>query len=139
MSFAELRQTVLEHHALSTEYFAEEGQVGAPDDSRDLMTVVFKVDTFYETRRGLGANPANESRRGTMHERERIKVTWSRNPATAKSYPGRPQIGTVLYRPEPKDKNRNPFTFRGEVAYEDDQEATYVFERPRVVSQGAGQ
>ena len=138
MSFAELRQTVLQGYALSTDYFAEDVEMGAPDDSGELLSVRVKIDTLYETRRGLGSNPANEARRGTLDERQRIKVTLSRDASWSRAYPGRPQLGTPLYRAEARDADRRPYTFRGEVAYEGDQHAVYVFERPRRVTQGAG-
>jgi hypothetical protein len=139
MSFADLRQKVIQAHCLNTARFAEAVQIGAPDDSETLLNVRAKIEHEQAgPQRGSGAASTNEQRRGTFDERERIKVTVSRDASWQFAYPQRPQPATVLYRAAAIDADRRPFTFRGEVVYEGDQHAVYFFERPRRFGQGRG-
>jgi hypothetical protein len=140
MSFADLRQTVLAAHTLSTDYFGELVTIDAPDDSGTQLTAAVKIEAVPPwTPRMSGGN--NDRRHGTLGEREWLRVTLNRNPLAANCYPGRPQLAAALYRAKARDADRRPFTFRGEIVFEGDQHAVYIFERPRIGSQGkqAGQ
>lgn len=134
MSFAELRQTVLQHHMLSTAYFAEDLEYTT---ATATLAVRGKVIHRQQGPRGGTRSPMpGEDRRGTYDEREQIEVDVSRDPAWEYSMPRRPQATEELRRAEAIDPDRRPFTFRGEVMFEGDQHAVYVFERPRRIAQG---
>jgi hypothetical protein len=137
MSFAALRQTVLQAHALSSERFGELVQIGSPGDDATLIDVAAKCEVVPPWMRRSGGND-NDRRQGTLDEREWLKVTVSRDPAFANAYPTRPQPTASLYRDATKDADRRPYTFRGEVVFEGDQHAVYIFERVRKVAQGRG-
>jgi len=138
MSFAALRQRVVQAHLVNLARFGETVQIGAPDDAGNLLEVRVKIehDTLLNRKGNTMAGSGNESRQSTLDERERIQVTVSRDPAWPYAYPRRPAPATALYRSEARDVDRRPFTFRGEIVYEGDQHAVYVFERPRRVVQG---
>jgi hypothetical protein len=137
MSFADLRQTVIQGHALNPAYFGELVQIAAPDDSGTLLDVAAKVEAVPPWMR-RGTDGDNEGRRGTVDQRDWLRVTVSRNSQFANNYQHRPQPATELYRSEARDPDRRPFTFRGMIVYEGDQHAVYIFERPRRVAQGRG-
>lgn len=134
MTFAALRQTVLRAHALSTERFAETVELTTATETREVRAKV--------THRQLGPRGATrsampgEDRRGTYDEREQIEVMVSRDASWAFSLPTRPQPTEELRRGVTIDADQRPFTFRGEVLFEGDQHAVYVFERPRRIGQG---
>jgi hypothetical protein len=137
VSFADLRQTVLQAHCLNTAYFAEMVQIGAPDDSDTLLNVRAKCEDVPQWM-NRNTDGQNEARRGTFDQREWLRVTVSRDPNQANSYPSRPQPATPLYRAAARDGDRRPFTFRNNIVFEGDQHAVYIFERPRRVGQGKG-
>jgi hypothetical protein len=137
VSFADLRQTVLQSHALNPAFFAETVQIGSPDDPDNLLNVVAKCEDVPQWM-NRGTDGQNETRRGTFDQREWLRVTLSRDATKPNSYPGRPQPATPLYRSEARDADRRPFTFRNNIVYEGDQHAVYIFERPRRVGQGKG-
>lgn len=135
MSFAELRQTVLRAHALSTDRFAEDVTLTTPTETLPLRVKI--------THRQLGprggtrsAGPASDTK--TYDEREQIEVMVSRDASWEFALPSRPQPSWGLRRAEAIDEDQRPFTFRGEVVFEGDQHAVYVFERPRRIAQGKG-
>lgn len=141
MSFAALRQTVLRAHCLGSDRFAEDVQMTAADAAGgdDLVSVRAKIQhESYGPSRRFGTGVRNEQRLGTSDERERIEVTVSRDATYARSYVSRPPLACCLYRAEARDPDRRPFTFRGEVLFEGDQHAVYVFERTRRGVQGKG-
>lgn len=134
MTFAALRQTVLRAHALSTDRYAETVELTTATATREVRAKV--------THRQLGPRGQTRSampgddRRGTYDEREQIEVLVSRDASWELSLPSRPQATEELRRSESIDPDRRPFTFRGEVLFEGDQHAVYVFERPRRIGQG---
>lgn len=136
MTFAELRQTVLQQHTLSTDFFGEEVQIDAQDGSGTLVSATVLVE--HEEWRPARRTGADDQRQGTFDERERIRVTVSRDANFAGAYQSRPLPACRLFRAESIDADRRPFTYRGEVAYEGDQHAVYLFERPRRAAQGKG-
>jgi hypothetical protein len=140
MTFAALRQTVLQAHCLASDRFAETVQIGAAENPEQLQDVTAKVEhEQLGPRSGRRTNgPGNELLGGTLDERERIRVTVSRDPLFAGSYVSRPPPATPLYRAAAVDADRRPFTFRGEVLFEGDQHAVYIFERARRSVQGKG-
>jgi hypothetical protein len=138
MSFADLRQTVLASHVLSTDWFGELVEVDAPDDSAAKLSVAAKIESVPPYIRRGDADGRNEGRRGTIDEREWIQVTFNRNALAANSYPGRPQIACALKRGDDRDPDPRPYTFRGQIVFEGDQRSTYIFERPRRAAQGRG-
>lgn len=141
MTFADLRQRCLQAHTLNPAYFGEEVEISDPEDPELLVTVRVKIE--HEQVSSIPANrrtsdSGNEQRRGTFDERERIRVTVSRDANWPYAYPQRPQPAARLLRAEARDSDRRPFVFRGEVVYEGDQHAVYSFERPRRIGQGRG-
>jgi hypothetical protein len=136
MSFAELRQTVLQAHTLSLDYFGEQVEIDAQDGSEGLVTATVKIE--HEEWRPARRTGADDQRQGTFDERERIRVTVSRDPTFEGAYQSRPLPACRLYRAAAIDADRRPFTYRGEVAYEGAQHAVYLFERPRRAAQGKG-
>jgi hypothetical protein len=140
MSFAALRQTVLQAHALSTDYFAEDVEIDGEDGAPRAVRVKIEHEQMgpSSSNRTSSRKLGDERDRGTFDERERIRVLVSRDPTQAKSYTGRPQPGASLSRSQARDPDRRPFVFLGEVVYEGDQHAVYVFERPRRIAQGRG-
>jgi hypothetical protein len=152
MSFAELRQATLQGGALSSVLFAENVTITEPTQGAEPKTPRVKIehDDMIRRRRG-GTASGNESVHNTFDTRERIRVTLSRDPNFVSddvvpvqlSYPTRPLVGATLLRSEARDpagdsdKPRG-FAFRGELVFEGDQHAVYIFERPRRVIQGKG-
>lgn len=152
MSFAELRQTCLQGGALSSDQFAENVTITEPTEGAEPATPRVKIehDDMIRRRRG-GTASGNESMQMTFDTRERIRVTVSRNPnwmsddvvPVLLSYPTRPLVGATLLRSEARDpagESDKPraFAFRGEIVFEADQHAVYMFERPRRFAQGKG-
>jgi hypothetical protein len=107
------------------------------------VRVKIEHDDMIRRRRG-GTASGNESMQMTFDTRERIRVTVSRDADFAGGgYPTRPVPGATLVRSEARDpagESDKPraFAFRGEIVFEGDQHAVYVFERPRRFSQGKG-
>jgi hypothetical protein len=140
LSFAALRQTVLRAHCLSSDRFAELVQIGSPANPASLQQVKAKIEhEQLGPRSGRRTNgPGNELMGGTLDERERIQVTVSRDAEWTYAYPSRPAPATPLYRGAAIDSDRRPYTFRGEVLFEGDQHAVYIFERARRSVHGKG-
>jgi hypothetical protein len=136
VSFATLRQTVLRAHALSTDRFAED--VELIDAGADARTVRVKITHEQSGPRKGSRQAASDQQRGTFDERERIEVLCSRDASWEAAIATRPQPACELRRAEAVDADTRPFTFVGEVIYEGDQHAVYLFERPRRVIQGRG-
>jgi hypothetical protein len=144
MSFADLRQTVLQGGVLNSDLFAEDVTIKSPEEGAEPATVRVKLehDDMIRRRRG-GTASGNESMQMTFDTRERIVVTLSRDAGFAGGLAVRPLVGTTLVRgddrdpPGETDKPR-AFAFRGEIVFEGDQHAVYVFERPRRLVQGKG-
>lgn len=136
MSFAQLRQTVLRAHALSTDRFAED--VELIDAGADARTVRVKITHEQAGPRRGSRQAASDNQRGTFDERERIEVYCSRDASWEYAIATRPQPACELRRAEAIDADTRPFTFLGAVIHEGDQDAVYVFERPRRVIQGRG-
>lgn len=137
MSFAALRQTVLKAHALSTDRFAETVELTDGGATRQVRAKITHEQSG--PRMGMRAAAASDLRRGgTFDERERIEVTVSRDADWEYSLPQRPAPAAQLLRSSTLDADRRPFVFAGEVIFEGDQHAVYVFERPRRVVQGRG-
>jgi hypothetical protein len=136
MTFATLRQKVLQSHVLNASRFGEEVELGAPDGSGELLSVRALIEhDVYRAARRLGSS---DQMQGTFDERERIRVTLSRDVTWGLAYPSRPPTACPLHRSEEVDADRRPFTFRGDVVHEGDQHAVYIFERPRRAVQGKG-
>ncbi len=133
MTFASLRQAVLQAHALSGDLFAEDVELTSGGGVR---TVRAKVTHQQTGPRPSARGAAGEVAAGGFDERERIEVLVSRDPTFARSLPTRPQPGDKLQRSETRDSDRRAFAFAGDVVFEGDQHAVYVFERPRRVAQG---
>jgi hypothetical protein len=148
MSFAELRQAVLQGGALSSDLFAEDVTITPPQEGAEPVTVRAKIeyDDMIRRRRG-GTAGGNESVHMTLDTRDRIRVTVSRDATYAKALPERPLLAATLVRAEDlaaaaagdsdSEKPRQ-FAFRGEIMFEGDQHAVYIFERPRRLAQGKG-
>jgi hypothetical protein len=137
MTFADLRQTVVKNFALSADFFGETVQIDSPDDSDTPLEVNVKLEAVPPWMR-RATDGLNEQRRGTIDEREWLRVMFSRNADDVNAYPTRPAIACKLVRDSARDPDPRPYTFRGEVVYEGDQHAVYIFERPRRFSQGRG-
>lgn len=144
MSFAALRQAVLQGGALSSDLFAEDVTIQEPGDEAEEVTVRVKLehDDMIRRRRG-GTASGNESIAMTVDTRDRVVVTLSRDASWEFAYPQRPAVGAKLVRAESRDPrdgegNPRPYAYRGEVVFEGDQHAVYVFERPRRITQGKG-
>lgn len=137
MSFADLRQTVLQAHSLGTDRFAELVDLTIGGETRTV-----RVKITHEQagpRKGMRTAAATSAGdRGTFDERERIEVFVSRSATWEYAVSTRPQPADRLVRNEAIDADQRPYTFGGEVIYEGDQHAVYVFERPRRVVQGRG-
>lgn len=129
VTFAELRQTVLQAHCLGEDRFAEDVEIGS-------RTVRAKITHESLLKSGM-PKPANGGTR-TVSEFERIMVTVSRDVTYEKSLPTRPQPGDTLLRSTERDPDRRPFQFASEIEFEGDQHAVYYFQRPRRVAQGGG-
>jgi hypothetical protein len=131
MTFAELRQAVLQGGALNPDFFAEEATIQVPGIAQGL-TVRCKI-THTQATTARGPQIDND---GSLDEYERIAVLVSRDPSQPLSLPQKPAVGTHLFRSVSRDTDRRPFAFSGEVQFEGDQHAVYVFARPRRVAQG---
>lgn len=139
MTFAAIRQAALQAGALSSDLFAETVTITSPVEGEDPISVRAKIEHEDMTRRRRGGTGSgNESIQNTLDERERICVVLSRDVLFSGSYPSRPPPAASLCRAEARDPDRRPFVFRGEILFEGDQHARYIFERPRRVSQGKG-
>lgn len=131
MTFATLRQTILRKGALNTAFFAELGSLtrratGAAED----YTV--KVTHRQAGSQGLSLRQAGPMKQNTVDEMEQIEVLFTRDP----SFEGgglirKPDPGDQFIRTTARDSDRRPFIFGGEVVFEGDQHAVYVFQRPR--------
>lgn len=127
MSFAELRQHVLENTLLATNYFAEEGSyVPHGGSSR-------RVNCHVRFRRQTTTND------GTRDEQEIIEVLVGRDP-TNQTIGGidRPQSGERFYRSPSRDPDCRPYTFTGEILDEAANKWRLVFSRRRRTAQGRG-
>jgi hypothetical protein len=133
MSFAALRQTVLQAFALGEDKFAED--VTLVDSEGNETPVRAKITS---SQLGLlsGTRQIPPQEDLTFEELELIEVLVSRDPLYAKSCPGRPQPGTGLRRDSDHDADGRPFAFSGQMLFEGDQHAVYLFQRPRRVTQG---
>lgn len=130
MTFAALRQTVLQAGALSTSFFAEVVEFTAA--TGEISEITVKI-----THEQLNPKPARSRDGNNVDELERILVLVSRD----SEYAGgamitKPNPGEQLRRSEARDADRRPFAFAGEVSFEGDQHAVYVFQRPRRYVQG---
>lgn len=127
MTFAELRQTVLQAHALGEDRFAEDVTVGS-------RTVRAKIahESLLQSGKPRPANTGTQ----TVSEFERILVTVSRDSSYEKSLPTRPQPGEQLLRGSDRDATQVPYIYAGDIEFEGDQHATYFFQRPRRTVQG---
>lgn len=135
MSFAELRQTVLRAHALSTDRFAEDAELTEAGEARTVrVKIVHEQAGPRAGRRGV----VPDNRQGTVEEREWIEVMCSRDATWEKAIATRPEYSAELRRDVDRDADQRPFVFLGEVVFEGDQSATYIFERPRRLVQGKG-
>lgn len=87
---------------------------------------------------------AGPQRQNTIDELEQIEVTVSRDPTyvddagTCLAMTEKPDPGDTLCRAVARDSDRRPFMFSGEIVFEGDQHAVYVFQRPRRFAQGGG-
>lgn len=127
MTFAEHRQRVLQACALSSDFFAEDVQIGA-------RTVRVKIE--HESLLATGKPKPADGGTRTVAEFERILVLVSRDASEDDSLPARPQPGETLVRSAARDQDQRPFQFAGDVEFEGDQHAKYYFQRPRRVAQG---
>lgn len=135
MSFAELRQTVLQENALNTAYFAEVAtftdRLGAD------RPVTVKIAHRQAGPQGVSLRQAGPMRQNTVDELEQIEVLFSRDPSFAGGgLVKKPDSGDTFLRSQARDADRRPFVFAGEVVFEGDQHAVYVFQRPKRVVTG---
>lgn len=134
MSFAAQRQTALQGGPLSTRFFGETVEfTPLGGEAQDVLAKITHEQAGPQSGSRSSTPPA---RPGTVDELERILVTVSRNAAQTGSLPTRPSPGDNLVRAEAVDADRRPFAFAGEVQFEGDQHAVYVFQRPRRFVQG---
>jgi hypothetical protein len=133
MSFAALRQKCLQAHALGNDRYAEDLTLTSTDGEERVVRAKVTHSQIGSPGTGKTAGAMLES---TFEELERIEVLVSRDVSYAKSLPTRPQPGTGLNRDESLDDDGRPFSFAGEVVYEGDQHAVYIFQRPRRIVQG---
>jgi hypothetical protein len=133
MSFAALRQTCLRAFALGEDKFAED--VTLIDGEGNERTVRVKI-TVGQLGLLSGTRQIPPQEDMTFEELELIEVLVSRDPLYAKSCPGRPQPGSALRRDPTKDEDGRKYGFSGQVLFEGDQHAVYLFQRPRRLTQG---
>ena len=130
MSFADVRKAVLNANALSIEFWAEDVEVGGQS-----YRVKIEHEQLGKRIQTAGGNQVPSD--NTLDELERIRVTFSRDPGFEHGgLPRKPNVGTGLSRAIERDADRRPFVFAGEVDFEGDQHAVYIFQRTRRVSQG---
>lgn len=131
MTFATLRQTVLQQGALNPAFFAETASLTtrASGKSQDLTVKVTHRQTGPQ---GVGLRQAGPIQKTTVDEMEQVEVLFSRDPTFAGGGLARkPDPGDEIRRAPEADADKRPFMFAGEVVFEGDQHAVYVFQRPR--------
>lgn len=134
MTFADVRKAVLNACALSTDFWAETVEIVDGDSSR-TCTVKVEHEQLGKRIQTAGGNQVPSDQ--TLDELERIRVTFSRDPNFAGGgMPRKPNVGSGLLRSSDRDSDRRPFAFAGEVDFEGDQHAVYIYQRTRRVSQG---
>lgn len=133
MSFAELRQSVLQAHSLSTDRFAEDVTLVDPADAESTARAKITQAQLGEL---TGTRQIPTQLEQTYDEMEVIKVLVSRDSSWEFGVPTRPQPGSGLRRDASRDADQRLFSFTGEVEFEGDQHAVYFYQRPRRVVQG---
>lgn len=127
MTFAEHRHRVYQATVLSLDFFAEAVEIGGR---------AVRAKIAYESQLARGkAGKGNEQQR-TVDENDRILVSVSRDASWEFGLPTRPRQGTALRRAVERDPDVRPFQFQGEVEFEGDVSACYIFQRPRRNAQG---
>lgn len=129
MTFASLRQTILQKNTLSTAFFGEVATLTRLSGVSGEVQV--KVAHRQQGPRG-GRRQAGPMRTSTVDELEEIEVLFTRDASFAGGGLARkPDPGDQFLRAAARDADRRPFVFAGEVVFEGDQHAVYVFQRPR--------
>lgn len=140
MTFATLRQSVLQNGALA--FFGE--LVDFTRRSGQVATPKVKITHRQSGPQNDGRRQAGPQRNNTIDELEQIEVLVSRDPTfvddagTALALTDKPDPGDTLCRSAARDSDRRPFMFTGEIVFEGDQHAVYVFQRPRRFLAGGG-
>lgn len=135
MSFADTRRQVLHNYTLSTDYFGEDAQL----IRRNKQVVPVRVKVTHRQAGNILSNTAGVRPGSSQDEKERIEVVFSRD--TTWEFGGidrKPDTGEEFMRSDSRDKDRRPFQFAGEVVFEGDVHAVYVFERQRGMVKGGG-
>lgn len=128
MSFATLRQTVLQKGVLA--FYGESASFARRGGMSVNVTV--KIAHRQSGPQSDGRRQAGPVRSNTVDELEVIEVTFSRDSTyTGGALTDKPDPGDTLQRLATRDSDRRPFVFAGEVMFEGDQHAVYVFQRPR--------
>lgn len=133
MTFAESRRETLHNYTLSPDYFGEDATLVR----RNRQTVPVRVKVTHRQTGNTVTNMAGTRPNSSQDEKERIEVVFSRD--TTWQYGGidrKPDTGDEFLRSDTRDKDRRPFQFAGEVVFEGDVHAVYVFERQRAMVKG---
>lgn len=138
MTFATMRQTVLQNGTL---YFFGE-LVDVVRRSGQTSSPKVKISHRQSGPQNDSRRQAGPARSNTVDELEQIEVTVSRDPTfvdtagNCLAMTEKPDPGDTLCRAVTRDADRRPFSFSGEIAFEGDQHAVYVYQRPRRFAQG---
>lgn len=126
MTFAALRQHVLETTALSTDWFGEDAACLVPGDA--VITLTVKVEWLDKAKRP-GSQPQARQQVDTA---EKIRVMISHDPDCSGGYLREtPLVGTRLTRSESVDADVRPWVYAGEAIARTPLFGVYVFERAR--------
>lgn len=135
MTFATMRQTVLQKGALA--FFGE--LVDFTRRSGQTSSLTAKISHRQSGAQADGRRQAGPQRNNTIDELEQIEVLVSRDTTySGGAMTDKPDPGDTLCRSIARDADRRPFMFSGEIVFEGDQHAVYVFQRPRRFAQGGG-
>jgi len=138
MTFAVLRQNVLQKGTLS--FFGE--LVDFTRRGGTTSTPKVKISHRQSGPQSDSRRQAGPQRNNTVDELEQIEVTVSRDATfvdgagTCLAMVDKPDPGDTLCRAPARDSDRRPFMFSGEIVFEGDQHAVYVFQRPRRFAAG---
>lgn len=137
MSFADIRRHTLHNHTLNPDHFGEDATFTSQRPRADVPVRV-KV-TMRQTGNTTSATNAGNRPSNNQDEKEKIEVVFSRDGSW--EFGGltrKPEYGDKFQRSEARDPDRRAYQFAGEIVFEGDVHAVYVFERERSYVKGTG-
>lgn len=134
MSFLTFRRNSLHNNTLSLKFFGEDAVL----TRRSNQNLPLRCKVTHRQAGNVVGRQAGQAHPNTVDELEQIEVLFSRDASW--EFGGlatKPDPGEQLLRSPERDADRRPFLFAGEVMFEGDIHAVYVFQRPKRFVQGA--